>query len=94
MSSESHLIVSTWEEIAKYFPGLSEHQVRKRFGKEMKALEVVYKGAMPGARRPEPVMWGIVWKIERYYSLKARKGELGVHNAARTMKDRRKRLDN
>ena len=88
MSKDSHLIVSTWKEIAEYFPGFSEHQVRKRFGNEMKLLGVVYKGAKPNTRRPEPVIWGIVWKIEKYYAFKARRRELGVHNAARTIQDR------
>jgi hypothetical protein len=93
MPSESYLIACTWKEIAKYFPGFSEHQVRQRFGKEMKALSVVHKGGMPGRKRPEPAIWGVVWRIEKYYTLKAERGELGMHNAIRTRKSRKKRLD-
>ena len=88
MSKDSHKIVATWEKIAEYFPGFSENQVRKRFGKEMKDLNVVHKGGMPGTNRPEPVIWGVVWRIEKYYSMKANRKELGRCNAVRTRRDR------
>ncbi len=79
MSKDSHKIVATWEKIAEYFPGFSENQVRKRFGKEMKMLGVVHKGGAPGRKNRCPVIWGIVWSIERYWGLKAMQRGLGVY---------------
>ena len=78
MSKDSHKIVSTWEKIAEYTP-FTEQVLRKRFGKEMLRLGVVFKNDMPGQKRRGPVVWGIVWNIERYIDLKAKKGELGMY---------------
>lgn len=92
MSKDSHLIVSTWKKIAEYTP-FTEQALRKRFGKEMKALGIIYKGNMPGNKRPEPIIWGIVWRIEKYFDMMGERGELGLHNSTRTKQARTKRLD-
>ena len=80
MSKDSHLIVSTWEKIAEYTP-FTEQVLRKRFGKEMLALGVIYKYNMPKRMNRGNVIWGIVWKIEKFIDMKARNGLLGMHKS-------------
>ena len=83
MSKDSHKIVSTWPGIAEYTP-FTEQVLRKRFGKEMLALGVVFKGNMPKSKRPEPIIWGVVWNIEKYMRMKAKRGLLGAHKQTKT----------
>ena len=92
MSKESHMIVGTWAKIAEYTP-FKAQSLRKRFGKEMKDLSVVYRNAMPGRMKKGPIIWGVVWKIEKYMDLKAKRGELGMHNATRRRNTNIKPLD-
>ena len=80
MSKDSHKIVGTWEKIAEYTP-FTEQVLRKRFGKEMLTLGVVFKNNMPGRKRRGQIIWGIVWNIEKYMSLKAKRGKLGLYRS-------------
>ena len=83
MSKDSHKIVSTWPKIAEYTP-FTEQVLRKRFGKEMKALGVVFRNDMPGRGNRGAIIWGIVWKIEKFIDMKARKGLLGMHKRTKS----------
>ena len=82
MSKDSHKVVGTWEKIAEYTP-FKEQSLRKRFGKEMKALGVLHKNEMPGRKKRGQVIWGVVWQIENYCRIKAKRGEFGSINATR-----------
>ena len=92
MSKDSHKIVGSWKTIAEYTP-FKEQSLRKRFGKEMISLNVLNRNAMPGRCKKGPILWGVVWMIEKYFRLKAKRGELGVHNATRRKNTNIKPLD-
>jgi len=76
MSKDSHKVVGSWKRIAEYTP-YKEQSLRKRFGKEMLALGVLFRNGMPGRKKKGPIIWGIVWCIEEYCRFKGTRGEFG-----------------
>ncbi len=75
MSKDSHKIVATWEKIAEYCQPHKEQTLRKTFGPEMKELGVVFKGQSPGKIAKRTVIWSVVWQLEEYVRMKAKRGE-------------------
>ena len=70
---DEQIRVETWENIAKYFP-YSVHTVRKKFGREMFNLSIIFKSHK--GRSKKPVVWGYPSMLMGYVREKDRLKQL------------------